>query len=147
MPARFEQAGIDFQYPENWVLEEEPVERGRRAVTVRSPGGAFWSVVLHPRECNPNNLAKAAVAALKEEYAEIEAESVSETIAGHATVGYDISFYYLDLISTASVRSLRGRSGIYTVYYQAEDREFEKIGAVFLAITVSLLSRIESSCD
>ena len=143
MPAKFDQPGISFQYPENWRLEEETGE-AHKSVTVYSPGGAFWSVTLHPRECKPTDLAEAAVVALKEEYAEVESEQANETIAGHDTIGYDVSFYYLDLISTASVRSLRGRFGTYAVYCQAEDREFDQFRGVFLALTVSLLNGIES---
>ncbi len=147
MPAKFDQPGITFQYPENWKLEEEGAGKEHKSVTVYSPAGAFWSVTLHPPGYQPTDLAEAVVAALREEYAEIETDETNETIAGHDTVGYDLSFYYLDLISTASVRSLRGRSGTYTIYCQAEDREFDQFRIVFLALTVSLLSGVESPLD
>jgi hypothetical protein len=142
MPAKFEKLGIAFQYPDNWTLEEEGAQVGRGSVTVYSPGGAFWSVTIHPQDVDPNDLARAAVHAMKDEYREIEAERIAETIAGHRMIGYDLSFYCLDMISTASVRSLRTGRATYTVFCQAEDRDFDKLGAVFQAITVSLLEGI-----
>ena len=55
-------------------------------------------------------------------------------------VGYDVSFYYLDLISSASVRCLRTDRATYTVFCQAEDQEFAQLHPVFLAMTTSLVN-------
>ena len=143
MPAKFEKLGIAFQYPDNWTLEEEDAQVGRGSVTVYSPGGAFWSVTVHPQDVDPDDLARAAVDAMKDEYDEIEAERAAETIAGHRMIGYDLNFYCLDLTSTACVRSLRTRRATYTVFCQAEDRDFDELRAVFQAITASLLDGIE----
>ena len=142
MPAKFEKLGITFQYPDNWTLEEEDAQVGRGSVTVYSPDGAFWSVTLQPQDVDPDELARAALEAMKDEYGEIETERAAETIAGHRMVGYDLSFYYLDLTSTARVRSLRTRWATYTVFCQAEDREFNRIQIVFRAMTTSLLNNL-----
>ena len=53
--------------------------------------------------------------------------------------GYDLTFFCLDLINTACVRVCRTPSASYLIVYQAEDRDFEKLHAVFQALTVSLL--------
>ncbi len=143
MPAEFKKLGISFQYPENWALDEDDALAGRRSVTVYSPGGAFWSVSVHPRSTQPFKMAKAAVDAMKEEYDELEAEEAQEIIAGREMVGYDLSFYYLDLINAASVRCLRTDRATYTVFCQAEDREFDQLRPVFLAMTTSLLSGLK----
>jgi len=143
MPAKFEKLGITFQYPDNWTLEEEDAQVGRGSVTVYSPDGAFWSVTLQPQGVDPDELARAALEAMKDEYGEIETERAAETIAGHRMVGYDLNFYYLDLTNTARVRSLRTRWATYTVFCQAEDRDFDKLHEVFQAITASLLRGIE----
>jgi len=144
MPAEFRKLGISFQYPDNWALDEEDALAGRRSVTVCSPGGAFWSVSVHPRSTDPAMLAKAAVDAMKAEYDDLETEEIQETIAGRQTIGYDLSFYCLDLTSTASVRCIRTDRATYTVFCQAEDREYDKVRAVFLAMTTSLLSNLRS---
>ena len=116
MPALFTKLGISFQYPENWAVDEGDALAGRRSVTIYSPGGAFWSVSVHPRSAHPFQMAKAAVEAMKEEYAELEVERAEQTIAGQQTVGFDLSFYYLDLINSASVRCLRTDQATYTVF-------------------------------
>jgi hypothetical protein len=146
MPAHFNQYGISFQYPENWTLDEEEMEdlpEEHHAVTVYSPGGAFWTVTVHPRTANPKKLAAAAVKAMKEEYEGVEVEDAQESCSTHDLIGYDFSFIYLDLINTAQIRGLKGSNATYTIFCQAEDREFEAIRKVFQAMTFSLLQGME----
>jgi hypothetical protein len=143
MPAEFNKLGISFQYPENWSLDEDDAVAGRKSVTVYSPGGAFWSISVHPRSTDPVKLAKSAVDAMKTEYAELEVEKTRETIAGRELVGYDLNFFYLDLTNTASVRCIRTDRATYTVFCQAEDREFDRIRGVFLAMTSSFLGNLK----
>lgn len=145
MPAKFEKLGITFQYPDNWTLEEE-AQVGRGSVTVYSPGGAFWSVTVHPQEFDPGDLARAAADAIREEYKEVETQEAAETVTGYRMVGYDLNFYCLDLITTACVRSLRTGRATYTLFCQAEDRDFDELDAVFRAITASLLGGMERGC-
>jgi hypothetical protein len=140
MPARFDGLGISFQYPDNWTLDDTDARLGRRSVTVYSPGGAFWSVTVHPDSSEPARLAAAVVEAMKKEYGWLEAEEARETLAGHDLLGYDLAFYYLDLTNTALVRGLRVAQTTYTIFCQAEDREFERFQMVFRAMTMSLLN-------
>jgi len=143
MPATFDNMGITFQYPDNWQLDEEEMRAGQSAVTVFRPNGtAFWSVALHTASADPARMAQAALDAMRKEYEGLEAEPVDETIAGRALVGFDLSFFCLDLTSTACIRSLRVGGTTYTVFFQAEDREYAEIGSVFQAMTHSLLSGI-----
>lgn len=147
MPLKFEKLGISFQYPDNWTLDEKDALVGRRSVTVYSPGGAFWSVAAHLRSADPAELAKAAVEAMKQEYEGLEAEETREALAGRKLIGYDLNFYYLDLTNTAQIRCLRTERTTYTVFCQAEDREFDRIELVFRAMTASLLSGLEEQND
>lgn len=142
MPRKFERLGISFQYPDNWTLDDQDAIAGRGSVTVYSPAGAFWTVSVHPRSADPGRLAKAAVDVMREEYDEIEAEEVRETVAAHEIVGYDLNFFYLDLTNTACVRSVRTKQTTYTIFYQAEDSEFSRVGRVFQAMTASLLASL-----
>jgi hypothetical protein len=145
MPALFDRLGIRFQYPDNWRLDQEDAIEDGQSVTVYSPGGAFWTLMIHPRSADPARLAKAAVDAMRQEYEELEAEAIQENLAGRDTVGYDLNFYYLDLTNTAAVRSLRTNRRTYVIFYQAEDRELEQVQQVFLAITTSLIDGLEST--
>jgi len=142
MPAQYDNLGICFQYPDNWTLDEEDALAGRNSVTVYSPGSAFWSVAIHPHSADPQKLARAAVKAMKQEYRELETEQTTETLAGRELSGYDLNFYYLDLTNTAQVRTLRTDRTVYTIFCQAEDREFDRLREVFQAITTSLLGRL-----
>ena len=147
MPLKFEKLGISFQYPDNWALDEEDALVGRRSVTVYSPGGAFWSVAVHPRSADPARLAKAAVDAMRQEYEEIEAQEAQETLAGREMIGYDLNFYYLDLTNTARIRCLQTEQVTWSIFCQAEDREFDRIELVFRAMTASLLSGLKEHND
>jgi hypothetical protein len=131
--------GISFQYPDNWTLDDADALLGRQSVTVLSPGGAFWSVAIHSGSSDPEKMASAILDAMRQEYESLEIEEAAETVAGFELTGYDLAFYCLDLTNTASIRSVRTREAVCTIYCQAEDREYEQIKRVFEAITVSLL--------
>jgi hypothetical protein len=146
MPAKYDRYGLSFQYPENWTLDEEEMEElpeENHSATVYSPGGAFWTVTVHPRHSDPAKLAKAAVKAMKEEYEGVEVEDAREICLDRELVGHDFNFIYLDLINTAQFRGLQNSKATYTIFCQAEDREFAVIQKVFQAMTVSLLSGME----
>jgi len=143
MPAKYRRPGLRFEYPENWTLEEERSGGGGASVTVYSPGGAFWTVALHPRETSPLKLVEAVVQAMREEYTDLDVEEVREITAGHELIGYDLAFFYLDLTNTAKIRSLRTRYGTYSFFYQGEDREFDAVEKVFQAMTASLLKNLD----
>jgi hypothetical protein len=144
MPATFDNLGISFQYPENWELDEEEIRAGQSAVTVFSPGGGFWSIALHTNlAADPAHTAQAALDAMRKEYDDLDAEPVRETVAGHQLVGFDLNFFCLDLTNTACIRSLRVGRTTYTIFFQAEDREYSEISPVFVAMTLTLLQSID----
>jgi hypothetical protein len=140
VPGEYDKMGIRFLYPDNWTLDEEEALRGNRSVTVQSPGGAFWSIAVHSKDTQPQELADAALEALQAEYAGCEADPVSEQIGERSIAGYDVRFFYLDFVNTAVIRGFRTPKYTCLVLCQAEDREFEELGVVFRAITTSLLS-------
>ena len=139
MAAIFDKLGIRFAYPENWTLDESEAMAGNQVVTVNSPGGSFWSVMIHPPTVDPEKLVATALKAMRQQYDELDAEAVEETVAGRDLVGYDMNFYCLDLTNTAQVRSYRTAEAAYVIFCQADDREFDEIEDVFRAITFSML--------
>ena len=139
MAAIFDKLGIRFQYPENWTLDESEALAGDQAITVYSPGGAFWSVFIRPVELAPNKLAEAALKTMRDQYDELDAEAVTEKTAGKDLIGYDLNFYCLDLTNTAQVRSFRTIDASYVLLCQADDREWDAAEPVFRAMTFSLL--------
>ncbi len=139
MTLKYDKLGVSFQYPDNWTLNEEDALAGRQSVTVYSPDGAFWTLALQPRAIDPAGATEAALEAMRQEYGAVEAEAVRENVAGRELAGYDLFFYYLDLINTAKIRTLQDQRMTYTIFCQAEDRDFDRLRMVFQAITVSLL--------
>ena len=126
MPAVYEKMGIRFLYPDNWTLDEQEAIAGNRSVTVYSPGGAFWSIVLHGLETSPGDLAAEAVSALKVEYEDAEAEPASEQIGARTLQGYDVNFFYLDLTNTALIRGFRTDEATFACRCRAPRGTLEK---------------------
>lgn len=139
MPAVFEKLGIRFEYPDSWEIDEEEARESGDTITVYSPEGAFWSLNLQAPGLDPDELALTAVEAMREEFEQLDAAPVTATVDGVELPGYDMNFYCLDLTNTACVRVVEREHATFLVLYQAEDREFEKISAVFDAITASLM--------
>ena len=142
MPLEYNKSGIRFQYPDNWQLDDTATSADCQMVSVSSPGGAFWTVSRHTRLADTKELAQAAVEAIRQEYAEIEVEDAAETIADHRLVGYNLSFYYVDLTNTAWIRCLRADRATFTIFYQGEDRELAERQAVMQAMTISFLQNL-----
>lgn len=137
MAAELNQDGIHFQYPENWHLERQDNETGW-TVTLQSPQTAFFMVSFDSDLPDIEEMAGAAVEALREEYPDLEAEERVDTIAGQPAVGYDLSFISLDLTITGWVRSFFSSGGSVLLYWQATDLELNDIQPVLEAIRVSV---------
>src|SRR5262249_14948941 len=110
MAARFDDGGIRFQYPENWRLEREENDSGW-TVSLQSPGTAFMMVCLREDLPTPDQVAEAALDALREEYPELEADDCVDNLAGQPAIGHDIRFISLDLTNTCWTRSFYSSEG------------------------------------
>jgi hypothetical protein len=139
MPNVYNRLGVQFEYPENWTVEDEGSHADYAAVSVASPGGAFWSLTIHPASADLYNLIDTVLDCLREEYRDLESEPIEERIAGWDVVGYDVNFFCMDLTNTAMIRAVQTPRATYLLLCQAEDREFVLAGPVFLAMTLSLL--------
>jgi len=140
MSAIYDNFGIRFPYPENWQLNDGHDPNWPESVSLQSPSGAFWSVTIHPASSDVEELTSVVIDALREEYEDLEVESVSESVAGTPVTGYDLRFYCLDLLVEGRLRSFHKGSRTLLVLCQAEDREFDKVEPVFRAITHALLN-------
>ena len=139
MTGTYHRSGIQFQYPENWTLADDSMESFPRTISVQAPGGAFWSVDIHPFSVDPQELLSVALDAMRGEYQDLEASSADDELAGNESYGYDLFFCCLDFIVASRLRAFRRGHATYMFTFQAEDREFEKFEPVFEAITYSFL--------
>jgi hypothetical protein len=140
MLANFERIGVRFHYPDNWELDGHALLAGDREVTVYSPGGAYWTLSIYPREAKPKEILSDIVDAMKAEYENLDFEPLDDPQNGYENHGYEFNFYYLDLTSTAVARVFTGVWANYVIFYQAEDREFAELTDVFAAMTLSFLN-------
>ena len=139
MPALFDRYGISFAYPENWSLDDSEDGIPFPCVTVSSPQTAFWSLSIHSRYVNMEELIETAIEALRGEYGKMDVQAVYDEIEGQPIRGCEVSFCCLDLFSTAHIRAFFSKNQVFLLLYQAEDNEFEKMRRVFDAMTTSLL--------
>jgi len=137
MPARFDENGIQFQYPENWEMDRQETDGGW-TVSVQSPGTAFFMVSFDGDMPEPQQMADTALEALRSEYPALESEEASSPIAGHSAVGHNVRFFSLDLTNTCWLRSFACNEGTVLVMWETNDLELERIGPVLDAMCVSL---------
>ena len=140
MTASYDRSGIRFVYPENWTIVDEQLDGFPKTVSVQAPSGAFWSLDIHPFGVRGEDILQQMVTAIKDEYDDVEQESVNSIIEGFDACGIDLYFTCLDFVVKAHLRSFKSGQATYVTHYQAEDREFDRFEPVFRAITHSLLT-------
>jgi hypothetical protein len=137
MVAQFEDGGVRFKYPENWTVEREENENGW-TVSVQSPDTAFLLLTLREDMPTTDQLAESALAALREEYPDLESEERVDSVAGQPAIGHDMQFFSLDLTNTCWTRSFYSARGTFLLLCQFNDLEQEKNEPVLRAICASL---------
>ena len=142
MPAVFNRSNLHFEYPENWSIDESDEESGGEQVVVSSPETAFWHLSRLAPDVELEPLFDEALAALRSEYHDIEAEAVQQHLEGHDLEGFDVNFICLDLTNTCWLRACRTPSATFLLICQAEDQEFERVSAVFQAMLASTLRNL-----
>ena len=140
MSGTYDKAGVRFLYPETWEVTDELSGELTRVISVQSPEGGFWALHVYPESVEPADLTAEVLQTLRQEYDSLEAEPVTEKIGPAEALGQDLEFYCLDLVVSARIRAFRQGERTYLVLAQAESREFDKLGDVFRAMTVSLLA-------
>ncbi len=96
--------GVRFEYPSDWELEV--AEEGSEAtIAIQEPGGLAFTLVTTDKSCpDPEDVAAAALEAMREEYPDLDAELTLETLGEHDTTGYDVEFFALDIANAATIR-------------------------------------------
>ena len=139
MTATYDKLGAQVMYQEDWEIMDEDPASEPRSVAVHNETGAFWSVTIYETPVDANEIADAALAALREEYEGVGAEPAPE-VGGIADArGVDVQFYVQQLVAAARIRTLEHQGQTMLLLCQAEDREFQRLQDVFQAMTLSLL--------
>jgi hypothetical protein len=137
MVETFENAGVRFRYPENWRLEREETDTGW-SVVLQSPDTAFAMISLNEESPSIESTAETALAAMREDYPELEADECVDSLAGRPALGHDIRFFSFDLSNTCWIRSFYCSRGTVVVMCQVNDLELDTNETVLRAICASL---------
>lgn len=137
MVSVFDEKGIRFKYPQSWRLEREDNPAGF-TVTINSPDTAFLMVSLHEEMPSVEEMAEAALAAMREDYPELEADERVDSVAGQPAIGHDIRFFSLDFTNSCWIRSFYSGRGTVVALWQANDLELETHEKVLRAIFSSM---------
>ena len=145
MTATFDKAGIRFHYPENWEIVDENLVDGPHTVSLQSPGGGFWSVMIYDRGTDTSALLRETLDQMRAEYESLESSVIFDEFDETEATGYEMFFYCLDFLICARALAMKSATGqILLMLWQAEDRDFTKYEPVFRAITTSLLREVET---
>ena len=140
MTANYANLGVQFLYPENWQIMDEDAVSWPRTVSLQSPSGGVWSLVVYPSDDkHPTDLTAEVLSTMQKEYEGLESLEVCEQFGSVSTNGYDMCFYCLDYVVSARALGVCLGNQTLLMIWQAEDREFERLEQVFRAITTSLL--------
>lgn len=143
MTARYDRNGLQFLYPENWVLADQPDADLPRAISLEEPGGALWSVHVYPADYDPDLLIKDTLGALEETYPDLEVTPATKNFEAFDGSAIDTIFFCLDFLVRIKLQTLQVGDFQLLLWYQAEDREFDKHEPVFHAVSTSMLQSLE----
>ncbi|MBQ3333533.1 MAG: hypothetical protein IJG83_08950 [Thermoguttaceae bacterium] len=141
-----------FSYPKNWFVQEAIWDTDVRAVTANSPEGYFWILASYPESIDLMSTAKSVLELMKGEYNHLEETPLERRIAGYVLSGFEMNFYYLDLVNNASVLALKKNGRSWIIFHQGTDMlkllgEKFSCGDVFDAITYSFLTSISERAE
>ena len=133
----FSKSGVSVQYPPTWSIDQEAGETGW-TVTLQSPGTPFVLLSLFPEAEDPAQVADQTLEALKAEYPELDSAVVTETIAGHMALGYDVDFVALDATVVGRIRVVDAPDGPLLILTQFGELDASKHETALKAILSSL---------
>jgi hypothetical protein len=134
----YDDDGVCFQYPSDWVLEvteDGPVT----SVDVQHPEGIAFLLVRTDLSCpEPAEVADSVLEAMREEYPDLDARPVVETLHQYSATGHDVEFFSLDISNAASIRCFRTPRRTVLVFGQwselGEENLADSVGEVFRSI-------------
>jgi hypothetical protein len=144
MTATYKKRGLHFLYPDNWKLIDEAESDLPSSISVESPdGNAFWSVHLYEPDSDPDELLKEMISNLTETYPDLEVSPFEGDFPARVSSGLEVMFYCLDFLIRVRLQAISTPQYQMVMWFQAEDRDFDKIELVFKAISLSLLQGLD----
>jgi hypothetical protein len=144
LTATYQNAGLRFLYPENWLLSEADGTDGETSVqvTLESPEGGIWILSASDATADGAKLIGEAKHAIDEQFEDVEWTNYEQPFYGHPATGLDGFFYSLDLLVCAKIRRFQTLDRTLLIVIQSESRALDRESDVFDAITLSLLQSL-----
>jgi hypothetical protein len=138
----FFEDGLSFCYPDDWQIDRKPSEEGW-TVELQSPGTAFAVIQMDRTMPAIEHVAQTTLAALREDYPKLEAQTAIDMLAGEMAVGHDIEFFCLDVPTTCWTRSFYAAAGTVLVLCQVTDVDQETFEPMLRGICASMRAETE----
>jgi len=142
MTATYQQNQLQFQYPENWTLSDDPEEELPRAISLESPGGVLWSVHLHPPTADSDKILDEAIDTLRESYEDLELSTETPDFDMFEGKAFGALFFCLDFLVQIKLQVFSTPKYKVMLWYQCEDRDFDAQKMVFRAISTTLMQSL-----
>jgi hypothetical protein len=136
MPLTFDDFGVRFLYPDNWLIQARDSDDESDSVTLEMPNGGFFSVTKHHGAPSIDSVIASIADAMRAEYPEIEIEEGDSTDDEVETI--ELRFYYLDLLIVARITAMILGEHTVVVQVQAESRDFDLGEPVYRAMLKSI---------
>lgn len=135
---RYSGHGVQFDYPSDWQLQEEPTDSGGVMLMVAADDSCFWTLRVMPDRPAPDSVVESCVTGFREEYGEIDISDPDARLAEMPCAARDVEFSCFELLNTAVLRSVRCTDFTLLVWWQGTDHELQSLRGVLDSMTSSL---------
>lgn len=140
MTVIYDKLGVRLIYAEGWKITEDELDAEPRTLSIESPTGGIWELMLYSDQRAGGELAGEALSVMREEYEDLEATGYTTEFADVAASGHEIYFYHLDLLIHSRIMTAPLGEKTALLLWQAEDRDFDELEPVFRAMATTLLN-------
>ena len=134
----FEEHGISLEYPDDWALTEESAD-GQLAISIESPGSAFWMLSVIKGRPSAEDVVAAALESFQREYDNRDVYESAEQICLLPTVACDIDFECVEMLNHAAFRACETDAATLFVMHQCPQTEESQFKNDLDRITDSLM--------
>lgn len=129
--------GVRFLYPGYWEVREE--QDGEDVIlTAAADDSCFWLLRVIADRPSPEQVLQDCLAALQEEYEDLEQQQEPILIAGRRALSCEVTFSCLELLNAAGFCSVRSGAATLLIWWQCTDHELADVRPVFQSMTQSV---------
>ena len=131
--------GVTFDYPDIWQVTEEFDEDDESVlIVVTVDETCFWTVKVMPTCPSPVDVVESCVTGFREEYDEIEVDSIRTSLAEMPSTGRFVRFQCFELLNSACLLCVRYEEFSLLCWWQGTDHELHSVRPVLDQMTASV---------